>query len=1261
MTISAYALKNPAGTSVTAEKRGSAVITTVHMNANIWCSPGGLYAVVSLCDERQLTAEVYALSIVSKKQKLRVFKVRGVEVPITALTFICPHHPVWNFVPPLEESNTTVPLANEEIEGAHSPEFLFATSDNCLNVGQIVKNEAKVVRKTRVVSLSKGTILQLHTIPINHSTIDAARKVGMQTYDQYSASGADLSSSMASIPAYKALNVILTLVCSRGLIKAYLHTVHSLFDMIFSSKAELSRFDLTDVEVLQAGPIINTVSDLFYSATGFGLTYQIVSQSAGSSSLLVYQYTISLRKIFESVLRTRASALLKLTYQDQDSDAESGYTELQKLLRKCDASSFTNFVIDVGRVRGFDSRDPVLVYLDNSDDDKVDKQTEPPGALLGMVVYNYHSIIVLANKLSVFNSVSRSQVALLSNPVMYADALLNLQGLSTIQLSKLYVLLQSQFIYSGAEITQQFPTVTDTGLVDLSTVVHFYVLLSYGQVAKHNTSSSSIGSVCLDVQDETGSMWFIYYALHEYDKALQYCPLESTRKIIREEYAKQCLANDKVLQGARLLSQTDLPLLDVYRDLISIRKYEAAVLYLQEKLQKMPAHNVALARAANTIRVADLDSLMGKDGAGTLSGCFGVTKEQADQANYSVARKLLIHMLIEAMILEIDTRVRAVETYRVLMEKGEDGAHLSMLQAEDQVDVYKTKLKAFLTNPDYASALDLTVLRSSLLDHGLGDILMEFSKYKKDSRTLFTSYLLTHNYKNALQILADQDLDMFYYYSNTLLACIPREYLNVVRKKTKHVAVLALEASGGKPSGSKEQMFALSKLTKCFVEALNKGDTEVMRELVSFFRWLLLDEEGSIEPSVNTFAFEFLAKAGEEELLNLAIEVIPVDFSVDTSVKKFNLLDITGICRRYGFKDCEAKCLTKTGNQLDALSLSLSLHKRVSLAEIAFGKKEGCIESMIKNKDLEGASLSRALSAGDKTCSEDPCDSISSLQVSLPNDSEVLILDAADLIDKSHHVEQKRQLLKALVTWLVSIELHDPTDSLSARGWSTLNSSLSKTQIYAMVELAFRHLVLLRATELMFDFSFVSLTEVTDLILSTGAPYNVVADSLHLAFKHYQDRSIDIKQSLDKCVSQIVAKKCDLEEARQRTVAHEGQKVCGVCLEYLNNSCCLTSGLGIRELARNNCSFLSHNHTVFFCGHAYHTSCLAFYLAPLSSRINRLVRECEAALHSEGAKPTGLIDKLIGKLASSCPLCDAYGIEEISTDICSGIPLLLRL
>ena len=140
-----------------------------------------------------------------------------------------------------------------------------------------------------------------------------------------------------------------------------------------------------------------------------------------------------------------------------------------------------------------------------------------------------------------------------------------------------------------------------------------------------------------------------------------------------------------------------------------------------------------------------------------------------------------------------------------------------------------------------------------------------------------------------------------------------------------------------------------------------------------------------------------------------------------------------------------------------------------------------------------------------------------------------------------------------------------------------------------------------------------------------------------------------------------MAKKCDLEEARQRTVAHEGQKVCGVCLEYLNNSCCLTSGLGIRELARNNCSFLSHNHTVFFCGHAYHTSCLAFYLAPLSSRINRLVRECEAALHSEGAKPTGLIDKLIGKLASSCPLCDAYGIEEISTDICSGIPLLLRL
>lgn len=46
-----------------------------------------------------------------------------------------------------------------------------------------------------------------------------------------------------------------------------------------------------------------------------------------------------------------------------------------------------------------------------------------------------------------------------------------------------------------------------------------------------------------------------------------------------------------------------------------------------------------------------------------------MTKEQADQANYCVARKLVIHMLIEAMILEIDARRRAVETYKVLLEK----------------------------------------------------------------------------------------------------------------------------------------------------------------------------------------------------------------------------------------------------------------------------------------------------------------------------------------------------------------------------------------------------------------------------------------------------------------------------------------------------------------------------------------------------------------------------------------------------------------
>lgn len=1262
VTVLAYTLKAPVEPSVTVEKKGSAIITTIHTNANVWCSPSGNYAVVSLCDERQLTAEIYAVGVVSKKQKLRVFKIRGIEIPITALTFVCPHHPIWKLPSVLDEPSTTASLANEDIEGVHSPEFLFATSDNCLNVGQIVKNEAKVVRKTKVVSLSKGAVLQLHTIPINHATIDAARKVGMQNYDQYSAPSADMSSAVSDLPAYKALSVMLTLVCSRGLIKAYLHTVRSLFDIVFSSRAELARFDLTDAEVLQRGPIFNTIADFFYSATGSGLTYQIISQSIGSSNLLVYQYSISFRKIFESVLRTRISALLKIDYQDQDSDAGAGYTELKALLKRCDASSFVNFAIDVARIQGFDPRDPVLVCLDDTDNGNTSsKQTTSPGALLGAATYNYHSVIVLANRLSVFNSISRSQVTMLPNPVAYNDALLNLQGLDATHLSKLHMLLQSQFIYSGAELRQTFPTITDTGVVDLSTVLHFYVLLSYGKLSRTGTTPSSIGSVSLNVQDEAGSMWFIYYALHEYDKALQYCPVESTRKVIREEYAKQCLANNKVLQGARLLSQTDLPLLDVYRDLIGIRKYEAAVLYLQEKLQKMPAHNAALARAANTIRVADLDSLTEKGGAGALLGCLGVTKEQADQANYCVARKLVIHMLIEAMILEIDARMRAVETYKVLMEKNEEGAYLAVLQAEDQVDVYKIKLKTFLTNPDYVSALDLSVLRSSLLDHGLDDILVEFSKYKKDNRTLFTSYLLTHKYKDALHILADQDLDLFYYYSNTLLSHIPRDYLNVVKKKTKHVAVLAAEANGAKPSDVKDQVFALSKLTKCFVEALNKGDPEVMRELVSFFRWLLLDEEGSIEPSVNTFAFEFLAKAGEEELLSLAIDIIPVDFSVDVSVKKFNLPDITSVCRSYGFRDCEAKCLTKTGNQLDALSLSLSLHTKIPLAELDFGRKEACIVNMIKNGDLQGALLSRSLSTSAGMCSEDTCDSVSSLQVSLPNDSEVLILDAADLIDKSHRVEQKRQLLKTLVTWLISIELHDPTDSLSDRGWLTLNPSLSKTQVYAIVEAVFRQLVLLRATELMFDFPFVSLTEVIDLILSAGAPYNVIADSLHLAFKHYQNRSVDVKQSLEKCVSQIMAKKCDLEEARQRTVAHEGQKVCGVCLEYLDNSHCLASGLGIRELAVNSCSFLAHNHTVFFCGHVFHTSCLAFYLSPLSSRINKLVRECDAALHTEAMKPTGLVDKLIGKLASSCPLCDAYGVEEISTDICSGAPLLLRL
>lgn len=1259
VTIHAYALMNPASPSVSVEKRGSVVITTVHTAANIWCSPSGLYAIVSLSDERQLTAEIYGVAVVSKKQKLRVFRVRGIEIPISNLTFVCPHHPVWNLANSNNESTTTSPSDNEEIEGVQSPEFLFATLDNCLNVGQIVKYEAKIVRKTKVVSMSKGAILHLHTVPINFSTINAARKLGMQNYDQYSTPSVDMSSSLEDVPAYKALNIMLTLVCSRGLVKAYLHTVRSLFDMIFSSKAEISRFDLTDVEVLQMGPIINTISDLFYSATGLGLTYQIVSQCAGSSNLLIYQYNISMRKIFETVLRSRASTLLKVDYHDNDSDAESGYTELRTLLARCDASSFINFVIDVTRVRGFDARDPVLVCLDESSDTD-NKQKDSPGALLGMVTYNYHSIIVLANKLSVFNSISRSQVTMLSHSVTYTDTLLKLQGLSPAQLSKLYTLLQYQFIYSGAEIRQRFPTITD-GVVDLSTVVHYYVLLSYGKISGNSTiSSSSIGLVSLNVQDEAGSVWFIYYVLHEYDKALQYCSVESTKKIIREEYAKQCLASDKVLQGARLLSQTDLPLLDVYRDLIAIRKYEAAVLYLQEKLQKMPAHNTALARAANTIRVADFDSLTGKEGSGAISSCLGVTKEQADQANYCVARKLVMHMLIEAMILEIDSRIRTVETYKVLMEKNKEGAHLAMLQAEDQVDVYKTKLKALLTNPGYASALDLSVLRSSLLDHGLDDILLEFSKYKKDSRSLFTNYLLTHNYKEALQILADQDLELFYYHSNTLLAHIPRDYLNVVRKKIKHVAVLAADIDATKHSGSKEQIFSLSKLTKCFVEALNKGDTGVIRELVSFFKWLLLDEEGSIEPSVNTFAFEFLAKVGEEELLSSAIDVIPVDFSVDTSIKKFNLIDIISVCRKYSFRDCEAKCLSKTGNQLDALALSLSLHNKIPLADVDFGQKANYIIDMIRRGDLSGESLSKALSTNDDMCSGDISDYTSSLRVSLPNENEVLILDATDLIDKSHRVEQKRQLAKTLIIWLINIQLHDPTDFISTKGWISLNPSLSKTQVFTIVEMVFRQLILLRATELMFDFPFISLTEVNDLILSSGASYNVIADSLYLAFKYYQNKSIDIKQGLDKCVSQIVAKKCDLEEARQRTVAHEGQKACGVCMEYLNNSRCLASGLGVHKLAKKNYSFLADNHTVFFCGHVYHTTCLAFYLAPLSNRINKLVRECEAAAHNDGAIPTGLIDKLVGKLASSCPLCDAHGIEEISTDICSGVPLLLR-
>lgn len=1125
-------------------------LATPYVHCRVWGTDKA--CVVTVSDDIQQTGQSYICRYVGKP-RLEIQRIKRLDVPIAALTFLTHAHPVWPSIPKAMDPQTI--------------EFILGTADGSIYSAVANKKDVTIEGLTTLVFTDQEQLLGIDVLVITKSMLKRCMRLGMQSLDGHPGADSDITTALSSVSD---LCVYLFFFCLSNRVEIYCQLTAGMTLLPFTADNLIHVADLA--ESLQTDPsdVLTVCGRLYYDPFGVGLLYQAVGQAYSTGHYSVTEISLCPRRITESIIHSCGSRLKKSSIPLTQDDAEYNYEALTHLLKNLTASELTKIKVKSEEVMGLQLKRSTLFQ-------------DPVGPLLSTLVFNYNTILVFSSQLVAYNNVSGTIIARLDNPLKYRSLI----SLTTEQVYLRLLLMQTLFALSYSTLKDEFPTVESSGAINLSQYLCKHAILPSKQ-----TKSTEV--YLIEAKNEAESMWIINRELGKYEEALRLCPDLNEKALLRREYAVDCLSKGNNLRAAQVLAETSLPFTDVYRELIGAQKYEVAERYIMEKLRLLAAKKPPPRAPVATF---DLDTL----GAMNSSS---FQREQQAYEQYRAGVQLAYHLRLEAMVLEYKRRSDAIQSAQAA------GDELHMMELEDSLALYRSVLEEFLFTPTTHAQLKPAIVKATLEDRGLTDLYQRYLGKLGDKQMALLRSLQDKSYRFSLQLISELSFEHVYQYAGLMFHTLPEEFFEVIKRKVQ----TPVHERG------KVVTFNIMELALPMLSEITQGNKKALDAGCKFMKWLLQTQaENQIAP-VNTFAFEFLCRYAEESIVEELLEDIPENYSGKTQ-PHINLHDLLAIFRTYHLRGAEATCLAKLGKTVDAICLEFKLLPKAELSEVSFGTFKDAITDAVIKDDKELTSLPM----------------LNAEEFVLPDSHEVLLNEAILVIENAQQEEQKRQVIRSLAEWLLSITLVDTKNVAKEFGGNM-----------PVIQTAFRRFLVVRTCSLLMGYSFVTLSEIIDL-LGSDLPSTVAMDGLLQAMTHYGEVANATYHDWEATVARIEENRSTLECSSQRLVTFTQEPSCGICNTPI-------SGPTKSKLIRNNV-------IIFFCGHAYHGGCLFAYSADRSRKLKKSYQDLETLRQAVEAgtqtkqRYNTAISRICTRLQEKCPICTTAGLDDLATDICIGKPL----
>lgn len=903
-----------------------------------------------------------------------------------------------------------------------------------------------------------------------------------------------------------------------------------------------------------------------------------------------------------------------------------------------------------------------------SDADPIARLLKAPGVFLGAHAFKHHTAFVYTAAICVYSTVSNSVLAVFESPLVPQFS----EGAAPTSLDAYYQL--------RAGLPQRLP-------VFKLTPTHPTFLLA------GKPMWFEVGT-----QNEDANLWRIYYNRRMYDKALGLCTDEAYKKLIRMEYAQECLDSGKELLGARLLAQSDVGVLQGYKALLARGLYTAAASFVRTKLEAIPAPPQY--RQLSAAELAVLDVLDEQT--------YNEVKARADAI--ATGRTVCAHMLLEAYLMQYSAlKDRLSQVSGASAGASEDVSR--RMEAEDNVSAAKDTLAAFLQDPTTASVLREPVVKSSLLARSLTDLYLAYCTATGNRTELLAAQLAAGQYGEAFSTIRVMPPEALHFYAALLIERLPHRFFDFLKASLK----------AQMESKKKAPKFDLMQLVKPFLETSSRSTSvnDLVRQFLSF---VVLDARGVAGDAFVKFAIEFLFKCGDQETIAGFVDAMDDSSSSGSSSgesssaedrpDRLSIEQLLGMCRRYAFATAEMLCLKRLHNALASVQLSLQLNRTVELTEVEFGYDVSGLLSNVVRSVFEylspDAKLFKAYCAQNKESTVD--DYISHLigytlgkgvlstmprtgEINLGPTCEAVVNSCIALLSTQSTVPKKQETVALMVDWLLALQLVDTLEYIDiyfaqdnvARRQSTVeqlaafngywkSAHTPKDIAYAVLRALFARSINERVVAYVRRQSFMTTESMVRLFPDT-APLGSVKKSIADTFQDRAANRSNITDAIAKNVRDIEAQRNDITTVNKKPIVvaaagDAGPIRCTLCNAPLGSAPAFDEFgakryklLGRpREVPGERQSMLYTSVIGFPCMHYYHTHCVVRFLeesvsAPSSllglvRRYRDLLRaqESSAPKREDSAAVTdqrGLCDEILRRLEGECALCGRCGIEAV--------------